>query len=45
MGLVLQKICCPSHVIKIWKLVQETSKEKLFIKSRQIAWQMPAIET
>ena len=25
-------------------MVQETSEEKLFIKSRQIAWQMPAIE-
>ena len=45
MDLLLQKACCSSQVLKIWKLVQETSEEKLFIKSRQIARQMPAIET
>ena len=45
MGLELQETCCSSQVLKIWTLVQETSEEKLFIKSRQIAWQMPAIET
>ena len=45
MGLVLQETCCSSQVLKTWRLVQETSEEKLFIKSRQIARQLPAIET
>ena len=31
-------------VLKAMKLVQETSEEKLFFNSRQIARQMPAIE-
>ena len=35
--LVLQETCCSSQVLKTRRLVQETSKEKLFIKSRQIA--------
>ena len=41
MGLVFQETCCSSQVLKTQRLVQETSKEKLFIKSRQIL----AIET
>ena len=45
MGLVLQETCCSSPVLKTWKLVQETSEEKLFTKSQQIAQRMPAIET
>ena len=45
MGLVLQEICCSSQVLKTWRLVYETSEEKLFIKSSYIARQMPAIET
>ena len=36
MGLVLQETCCSSQVLKTWKFVQETSEEKLFIKSQQI---------
>ena len=34
MSLVLQEICCLGQVLKTWRLVQETSEEKLFIKSR-----------
>ena len=45
MSLVFQETCCSSQVLKTWKLIQETSEEKLFIKSWQIAWQMAAIET
>ena len=45
MSLVLQETCCSSQVLKTWKLVQETSEEMMFIKSWQIARQMPAIET
>ena len=45
MGLVLHETCCSSQVLKTWRLVQETSEENMFIKSRQIARQMPAIET
>ena len=45
MGFVLQETCCSSQILKAWWLVQETSEEKLFIKSRQIARQKPAIET
>ena len=44
MGLVLQETCYSSQALKTWKLVQETSEEKLFIKSRQIARQMPAMK-
>ena len=44
MSLVLQEICS-SEVLKTLRLVQETSEENLFIKSRQIARQMSAIET
>ena len=35
MGLVLQETCCSRQVLKPWKLDQETSEEKLFIKARQ----------
>ena len=45
MGLVLHETCCSSQVLKTWRLVQETSEENMFIKSRQIVQQMPAIET
>ena len=45
MGLVLQETCCSNKVLKTWRLVQETSEETLFIKSRQIAQQILAIET
>ena len=44
-GLVLQETCYSSQILETWRLVQETSEEKLFIKSWLIAWQMPAIET
>ena len=37
MNLILQKTCCSSQVLKTWSLVQETSEEKPFIKSQQIA--------
>ena len=36
MGLVLQETYYSSQVLKTWRLVQETSEEKLFIKSQQI---------
>ena len=36
MGLVLQETCCSSQALKPWRLDQETSEEKLFIKTRQI---------
>ena len=45
MDLVHQETCCSSQVLKTWRLVQETSEEKLLIKFWQIAWQKPAIET
>ena len=45
MGLLLQETCHSSQVLKTWRLVQETSEEKLLIKFWQIAWQKPAIET
>ena len=45
MGLVLQETCCSSQVLKTWRLVQETNEEKLFIKSRQITRQKPAVDT
>ena len=35
MGLRLQETCCSSQVLKPWRLDQETSEEKLFIKARQ----------
>ena len=35
MGLVLQETCCSSKVLKSWRLDQETSEEKLFIKVGQ----------
>ena len=35
MGLRLQETCCSGQVLKSWKSGQETSEEKLFIKSRQ----------
>ena len=35
MGLLLQEIWCSSQVLKTWRLVQETSEENLFTKSRQ----------
>ena len=41
MGLVLQETCCSSQVLKTWRLIQETSEEKLLINS----WQIAAIET
>ena len=37
MSLILQETCCSSLALKPWRLDQETSKEKLFIKARQIA--------
>ena len=37
MCLILQEICCSSLVLKSWRLDQETSEEKLFIKVGQIA--------
>ena len=45
MDLVFQETCRSSQVLKIWRSVQETNEKKLFIKSRQIARQKPAIET
>ena len=45
MSLVLQETCCSSQVLKTWRLVQETSEEKLFIKSWSITRKMSAIET
>ena len=41
MSLVLQETCCSSLVLKPWRLDQETSEEKLFIKTGQIARQLP----
>ena len=38
-GLVLQETCCSCQVLKPGRLDQETSKEKRFIKSRQIPLQ------
>ena len=35
--LILQETCCLSLVLKPWRLDQETSEEKLFIKAGQIA--------
>ena len=37
MCLILQETCCSSLVFKPWRLDQETSEEKLFIKVGQIA--------
>ena len=37
MCLILQETCCSSLVLKPWRLDQETSEEKLFIKVGQIA--------
>ena len=45
MGLELQETCYSSQVLKTWKLVKETNEEKLFIKSLQMAQQMPTIKT
>ena len=45
MGLVLQESCCLSKVLKTWRLIEETSEKKLFIKSWWIAWQIHAIKT
>ena len=36
MDLVLQETCLSSQVLKIWRLIYETSVERLFIKFRQI---------
>ena len=38
--LILQETCCLSLVLKPWRLDQETSEEKLFIKAGQIAWHL-----
>ena len=40
MCLTLQETCCSSLVLKPWRLDQETSEEKLFIKVWQIARQL-----
>ena len=37
MCLILQETCCSSLVLKLWRLDQEISEEKLFTKARQIA--------
>ena len=37
MCLILQETCCSSLVLKIWRLDQEISEEKLFTKARKIA--------
>ena len=37
MCLILQETCCSSLVLKPWRLDQETSEEKMFIKAEQIA--------
>ena len=37
MCLILQETCCLSLVLNPWRLDQETSEEKMFIKARQIA--------
>ena len=39
MGLKLQETCYSSQVLKSWRSDQETSEEKLFIKSQQQSWQ------
>ena len=39
MGLGLQETCSSSQVLKPWRSNQETSEEKLFIKSRKQSWQ------
>ena len=36
MCLILQKTCCSSLILKPWRLDQEISEEKLFIKAGQI---------
>ena len=41
MCLILQETCCWSLVLKLWRLDQETSEEKLFTKPGQITWQLP----
>ena len=40
MCLILQETYCSSLVLKPWRLDQETSKEKLFIKTGQITRQL-----
>ena len=40
MCLIFQETCCSSLVLKPWRLDQETSEEKLFIKAGQIARQL-----
>ena len=45
MDLVFQETFCSSQVLKTWRLIQETSEEKLLINSRQIAWQLAAVVT
>ena len=40
MCLILQETCYSSLVLKPWKLDQETSEEKFFIKAKQIAWHL-----
>jgi len=49
MSLIHQEICCSKHIKcsyeNSWRLVQETSEEKLFIKSWQIARWMSTIKT
>ena len=37
MCLILQETCCSSLILKPWRLDQEISEEKLFIKAGQIA--------
>ena len=41
MSLVLQETCYSSQVLKTWRLIQETSEERLLINS----WQIAAIKT
>ena len=40
MCLILQEMCCSSLVLNSWRLDQETSEKKLFIKAGQIARHM-----
>ena len=40
MCLILQETCCSSLILKPWRLDQEISEEKLFIKAGQIAWHL-----
>ena len=40
MCLILQETSCSSLVLNPWRLDQETSEEKLFTKTGQIAWHL-----